>query len=577
VSALAWHPSGTQLAVAAQNGTGPASANLVRIFNATTGQLITTIYATYQGFNINSIAWNPANADEIAAGSVIGYVVVWNTQTGEEEVLQTVQRLDPNREPELAETLPSVTSIGWRSDGTRLAAGTDDGTVFLWNTTTTPWQQVAAIPGGSINQIRWSSDDRLAVADGQQISMMNPETQQILDTIDAGFLVRSISWSPDASQLVYGTNEGLYQTVVVPPPVTCTYTTATVADLRTAISSANSNPAAETICLSTGAIYTFNDGPYSSDGPNALPTITGELTIYGNNATLTRAAGAPNFRFFRVNGDSSLTLRDMTLSSGNPGGTNKGGVVRSVGTLHIVNSTLTGNSAPGGGGAVNVVQGIATITDSTLSNNTTTNAAGGALYISGGTTTLTNTTLSGNSVPIGSWSGGGIFLATGTLNINGGTISGNTGRNGGGVFVSNGTITIDGTLFENNTAGNHGGGFYINAGSVMMSSVRFEGNTATNLGGGLSNNALITITNSLFDSNSAGTNGGAILNDSTAASSVSNSCITNNTAAAGSGIYSYEANFDARNNWWGSASGPGTAINSNVLATPFLTEGCPVG
>jgi WD40 repeat protein len=303
VRAIVWHPNGSQLAVATQNGTGPTASNLVNIFDVSTGQLIRTINANSQEFYINSLDWNPANPIQIAAGSFLGQVVVWDAQTGNLLNSQSVQRLDPNRDPDLTDLLPSVTSVDWRVDGARFAAGTDDGTVFVWNTTTTPWQQVAAIAGGTITEIEWSSDNKLALIDGRQIRVLNPENQQILTFINTSELANAIAWNTNASQLIYGTDDASYQIVPVPPLITCTTSPTTVAALRTAIDTANSTPAtADTLCLS--GTYSFTDAPsaYNGDGSNALPSITSPITLVGNagTATLSRASGSPTFRLLRV-------------------------------------------------------------------------------------------------------------------------------------------------------------------------------------------------------------------------------------------------------------------------------------
>src|SRR6266852_4773171 len=68
---------------------------------------------------------------------------------------------------------------------------------------------------------------------------------------------------------------------------------------------------------------------------------------------------------------------------------------------NISNSTLSGNSAPYGGGIINF-EGTANISNSTLSGNSAT-VYGGGIYNTG-TVTLSNSTLSGNSAP-----GGGIL------------------------------------------------------------------------------------------------------------------------------------------------------------------------
>src|SRR5216683_3354336 len=70
---------------------------------------------------------------------------------------------------------------------------------------------------------------------------------------------------------------------------------------------------------------------------------------------------------------------------------------------NISNSTLSGNSAPYGGGIINF-EGTANISNSTLSGNSATYYGGGIFNLKGtantGTFTISNSTLSGNSAAV---------------------------------------------------------------------------------------------------------------------------------------------------------------------------------
>ena len=69
------------------------------------------------------------------------------------------------------------------------------------------------------------------------------------------------------------------------------------------------------------------------------------------------------------------------------------------GTLTVTNSTFSGNSAGGSGGAI-YNAGTLTVTNSTFSGNSAPAARrrhGGAIFNDGGTLTVTNSTFSGNS------------------------------------------------------------------------------------------------------------------------------------------------------------------------------------
>lgn len=366
-------------------------------------------------------------------------------------------------------------------------------------------------------------------------------------------------------------------TITQTPSVSCNYNPTDVGQLRTAITGANSSSGADVICLTNNGLYTITDAPsgYNSDGPNGLPTITSNITIFGNNAILERGTSTPNFRLFKITSSGNLTLQDLTVRGGNPGGTNKGGAIRNQGTLNLVNTTITGNTAGSDGGGIYNLNSTLTATNSTISTNTSVGASGGGISNNGGTITLTNTSITGNSATsTATYSGGGISQSSGDLTINGGAISSNNARNGAGINISNGSANITGTLFQSNTATNNGGAIFINAGSVTIYDTDFISNSAGAQGGAISNGAAFTVTNSIFTGNSAVSRGGAVVTDVLGNNVMNNNCLSGNSAPTGSGVYSHQLGFNATNNYWGSASGPGGFINSNVNAIPFLTV-CP--
>jgi hypothetical protein len=85
---------------------------------------------------------------------------------------------------------------------------------------------------------------------------------------------------------------------------------------------------ADTINLAAGSTYTLTDkdpdgGP---DGLTGLPSITSQITINGNGATIQRDPsyacpeddGSSDFRIFHVGSGGNLTLNDLTVSNGCP-------------------------------------------------------------------------------------------------------------------------------------------------------------------------------------------------------------------------------------------------------------------
>jgi len=95
--------------------------------------------------------------------------------------------------------------------------------------------------------------------------------------------------------------------------------------------------------------------------------------------------------------------------------------------------TVSGNFAPAstGGGIYNVTGGKLTLTNVTLSGNSTGDAGGIYSY---GTATLTNVTITGNTA---SGTAGGVYnYKNGTMSMTNVTISGNTATSDGGGGLS---------------------------------------------------------------------------------------------------------------------------------------------
>lgn len=119
-------------------------------------------------------------------------------------------------------------------------------------------------------------------------------------------------------------------------------------------------------------------------------------------------------------------------------------------TLNIFTSRIENNLS----GGIQVQGGaVLTVSNSSITGNL--NAAGsGAGLSSSGTVTLVNSTLSGNSAS----SSGGAIISSGTLNVYNVTVTqnsagtgGGTFPQGGGLYLSGGTAVLRNSIFANNT------------------------------------------------------------------------------------------------------------------------------
>jgi len=354
-------------------------------------------------------------------------------------------------------------------------------------------------------------------------------------------------------------------TATFTPAVTCTITAANSSALVSAINTANANGTSlDTICL-TNSTYTF----VSAQNSIALPSITTPIMIIGNGAILERGNGAPQFRLFNVTNSGSLTLQNLTIRNFNAGGGNGGAIlstgtvmldgvtvvsnlarfaggIHSSGTLTITDSTLSSNSSQENAGAIYLNSGTLTITDTTLQSNSA--RYGSGIYMNDGTATLTNVTMQSNNA---TEQGAGVYQRVGTLTITGGLFESNTARFGNGVYVDAGTATLSGVVMRNNTATEEGAAIYNRTGTLSVSGSMFDNNRAR-YGAAISNRGLMTVSGSIFTGNIAVQSGGAVYHqNANAQNGVVQSCFTGNTARFGGAVFSQTANFNAQNNWWG--------------------------
>jgi len=196
-----------------------------------------------------------------------------------------------------------------------------------------------------------------------------------------------------------------------------------------------------------------------SNGTLTLPTntsITGATSGSGlgltNLVTVDGGGASNNAAVFTVNSSAAnATISNLIITDGIVTGPNGGGIVNGyAASLTVVDSTISGNSAPSGtAGIFNDYNATLTIASSTIANNS--GGAGGIVNEPGGTINVYESTISGNSATN---SGGGIVNDGGTLTIIGGTISGNSAAfDAGGILSNNsGTLNLTDTIVSLNSA-----------------------------------------------------------------------------------------------------------------------------
>ncbi|HWB13080.1 MAG TPA: DUF4214 domain-containing protein [Pirellulales bacterium] len=316
----------------------------------------------------------------------------------------------------------------------------------------------------------------------------------------------------------------------------------------------------------------------TSLGPSALLINNNvQLTIDGANGasgiTIERDSSLSNLRLFNVAAGASLTLESLTLAGGQAtgaaggntgldggqggGAAGMGGAVFNVGTLNLVQDTLTGNAAQGGAGGSIPNMG----SDGGAPGGGPNGGAGGAPgfdvpggdggaggFASGGggggpSFTIIGLAFGGDGGAGGFGGGGG---GGGGDEGDPGSTSGAAGAGGFGGGAGGGSSD-----FANPGGGGAGmgGAVFNEAGTVTVTNCTFYGNSATGgasggsgasagqgLGGAVFNhNGTLTVLSATFSGNSAGNNAGGVYNladGATATLTLSNTMLFGDTSGS---------------------------------------------
>ena len=272
----------------------------------------------------------------------------------------------------------------------------------------------------------------------------------------------------------------------------------------------------------SAATITLTQGELDLTNPRAPVTIydgpgQGDVTVSGNN----------NGRVFKIDKGVTANISDLAITKGLASGfstsSGSGGELYNLGTVNLMDCTISGNVAKyQGGGLYNY--GTANLTDCFVGYNkvtgpdngkgdgaglfngseyvagslTLTNCSvysnkaedrGGALYDRNGTATLNNCTISGNTAG----SAGGGHFSYAKLNLSGCTISGNYAYDGGGLYQETAYAAnlVDCTI-AGNSAGDNGGGLANPNGTAILTACTVTGNSAFR-SGGLANGPIATM------------------------------------------------------------------------------------
>ncbi len=213
--------------------------------------------------------------------------------------------------------------------------------------------------------------------------------------------------------------------------------------LRAAIATAASNgPSVDEIVFSA----VFNT-------PRTITLTTGELfigsnvNVLGPGANLLSVSGNNASRVFQVGPGATVTLSGMTITGGNTGG--DGGGIYNDGTLTVSQVNIIGNRSAFNGGGIGTGNGDSvTVNYSTIARNTAQNS--GAI-LSNGSLTILRSTISGNTALAGA--GAILVQNSGSLNMQNATITANRVTTAGGISglrIFSGSASIGNSIIAAN-------------------------------------------------------------------------------------------------------------------------------
>ena len=282
--------------------------------------------------------------------------------------------------------------------------------------------------------------------------------------------------------------------------------------LREAIIAANAIPGHDTIMLPAGNYVLGLTGESEDAAATGDLDITDDLTLAGDGQSTTVIDANSIDRVFHTFPGIIVEFSGVTIRGGAQ--FNAGGIAIDASVVTFSDSTITGNaqdlvitsSSLLGGGGIHTVDGTVNLINTIVSNNRSAalTGGGGGIHMRGplAKVTLTDSTVTGNT----SSSAGGIFIDEGgTLLLRNSSVSGNVAERYGGIWSFDGLIsTVDSHVDSNtSTESSSGiGGIIAQDTDLTMKSSTVDNNTG--LGIMFLQGRFLTLENSSVSGNTGG-------------------------------------------------------------------------
>jgi eukaryotic-like serine/threonine-protein kinase len=231
VRSIAWHPKGSQLAVALWSGGKKGT----KIYDAQNGAAISSFITS--DVPVQTVSWNP-DGSRLAEGGWQDAVIIRDPATGEKmatfgnqlaPVNSVAWSPDGNRVASCGQStnveiwdsasgasllslrghLNDVLQVAWNPDGTKVASASIDGTVKIWDSATNI--QDMRLTGMGVDALAWSPDsERLACVGWDGGLRVCQATAGKLELHVAAppwnvphFAVSRVAWSPNSTEVAW--------------------------------------------------------------------------------------------------------------------------------------------------------------------------------------------------------------------------------------------------------------------------------------------------------------------------------------------------------------------------------------
>jgi CSLREA domain-containing protein len=242
--------------------------------------------------------------------------------------------------------------------------------------------------------------------------------------------------------------------------------------LRAAIMETNALCGPDTIVLPAGAYQLTIPGIAEDGAARGDLDVRDTLTILGDGAATTIIDARGLDRVLDVSGSIVVQISDVTISNGSVA--NLGGGISNRATLVLTRTTVRSNRASEGGGILN--DGALTLDTCTVDGNGALSGAGGGIRNRGGLLVIAST-VSFNHADRGD--GGGI-VNEGIATLRNSTVSNNLAAGNGGGVVNRVALLVNSTTIARNLADSDadgtgdGGGLFSQSPSKLSNSILAE-------------------------------------------------------------------------------------------------------